>query len=322
MEERIVERLRKVLALTNSPVEGEAQAAAAMLAKLLADHNLSMADLEQKGGKAAPGVKKQGHDLGKAAFKWKLDLAEAIAEHYFCHSLVDRETKTVAFVGRPDNVESLQMLYGWIIDQIKRISADERRVHQQRTGEHIDPLRWQVNFGIGAVQRLAVRLDEKRRAESNTEITALVVSHNREISDFLELHYGYRVDGQMTEAQRKREAEWAEYMRKRQEEEEAKKALLESDPDEYYRLYPHETSEAKAKRQKELEKWQKREEARERRNAARRTGPAWRPEREESDSARAQRSQAQTATAAGRRSADRVNLSPFVEGTKERKKIG
>ena len=330
MEERIVERLRKVLALTNSPVEGEAQAAAAMLAKLLTAYNLDIADLEKKGA-ASPGIKKTAHDLGKAAFKWKLDLAEAIAEFYFCHSLVNRETKTVAFVGRPDNVESLQMLYGWFIDQIKRISAEERRKHIEDSGEHIDPLRWQVNFGIGAAKRLGIRLHEKREEEKRkTEqqdpglemSTALVLmgdQRKREISDYLEREFGYRIDGQMTEFQRRRETEWAEWTRKREEEEQAKRDLLESDPDEYYRMYPHETPEAKAKAQKELDKWYEKERKKEERNARRRTGPAWRPE---SDNRRTQKRQAEAASDSGYRSADRVNLNPFLEGGQERKKLG
>lgn len=328
MEERIIERLRKVLALTNSPAEGEAQAAAAMLAKLLTDHNLSMADLEKKGGQASPGIKKQGHDLGKAAFKWKLDLAEAIAEHYYCHSLVDRETKTVAFVGRPDNVESLQMLYGWIIDQIRRIASDERRVHQRESGEHIDPLRWQVNFGIGAVERLGVRLHEKRAEEQRkaeaapSGSTALVVmsdARKQEISDYLEKEFGYRIDGQMTALQRKRDEEWKEYLAKQQVEEDARAALLVSDPEEYYRKFPNEHPDEKAKRQAELDKWWAKEKKKEERNLARRTG---RYQRETTPEERRQRQQAETATDSGYRSADRVNLNPFLEGKTERKKIG
>lgn len=329
MEERIVERLRKVLALTQSPVEGEAQAAAAMLAKLLTDHNLSMADLEKRGA-GRPGIREEGHDLGKAAFTWKLDLAEAIAEHYYCASLVDRKTKTVAFVGRPDNVESLQMLYAWLIDQIRRIASEERVKHIEQTSEHIDPLRWQVNFGIGAVSRLAVRLQEKREEEEQRQretavgeqVTALVLSHSREVSDFLEEKYGYRTDGRKTKAEDKREQEWREYLRKNAEEMAAREELRETNPEEYYRLYPWETAEAKARQAKEDEKYFKKEAARERRNAARRTGPTYRPVSEEEHT---RRRQGRDASDAGYAAADRVNLQPFIEGQttdKDRRRIG
>src|SRR2546423_3993388 len=121
MDTKLLDRLRKILALTESPVEGEAQAAAMKLQELLTEHNLSIADLEKRGHQAPP-VGESAHDLGKAGFTWKLDLAETIADHYFCHAIVSRYRKTVSFVGRPDNVDSLQMLYTWVIDQIKRIS--------------------------------------------------------------------------------------------------------------------------------------------------------------------------------------------------------
>jgi len=122
--EKLFDKLRKLLALTTSPVEGEAHAAAHKLQELLTEHNLNVADLESR-GQAKPAVREDKHDLGKAAFKWKLDLAEVMADHYYCFPLVDRYTKTVAFVGRPDNIKSLQMLYGWVIDQIKRIGSEE-----------------------------------------------------------------------------------------------------------------------------------------------------------------------------------------------------
>ena len=137
----IHERLRKILALTTSPVEGEAQAATEMLQKLLKQYNLDVADLEARGQIARPGIMEEGHDLGKAAFKWKLNLAAGIAEHFYCFPMINPVSKSVAFIGRPDNVRALQMLYKWLMDQIKALSATERRAHIANTGEHIDPLR-------------------------------------------------------------------------------------------------------------------------------------------------------------------------------------
>lgn len=208
--DKLHDRLRKILELTRSGNEKEAQSAAYRLQQLLTEHNLSMADLERKGA-AAPGVREQGHDLGKAAFKWKLDLAEGIAEFYYCVPLIDRRTKTVAFVGRPDNVEGLTMLYGWVIDQIKAIATTERRVHFDETGEHIDPLRWQINFGVGAVERLVVRLQEmKSRATEDLarneegDVVGLALHHATEASDYLEVKYGYRKDGKRTKADQER----------------------------------------------------------------------------------------------------------------------
>lgn len=294
----LIEKLQKILALTDSPVEGEAQAAAAMIQKMLTKHGLSMADLEKKGA-AAPGIKEQGHDLGKAAFTWKLDLAEAIADHYFCYSIVRRGAKTVTFVGRPENVESLQMLYAWLINQIKRIASEERK----KQAEHVDPLRWQVNFGIGAVERLSTRLKEQGDRDVDADAMALVVHHRTEISDYLEERFGYRKDGKRT----KEDQAWHD---KYQAQKKAKEDLKLNDPEEFYRQYPNERPEAVARREAE---WA-RESAKNQKRYANRKGPRidWVKE-----------DQAYAAKSAGRQAASRINLEPFLGGGIEKvEKLG
>jgi hypothetical protein len=321
---KLHETLRKILALTTSPVEGEAQAAAAMLQKLLTKHNLSIADLERK-GKAAPGVREQGHDLGKAAFKWKLDLADGIAEFYYCVPLVDRNRKTVAFIGRPDNVESLTMLYGWVIDQIKAIATTERRVYFDNTKEHIDPLRWQISFGEGAVERLIVRLREMKARQSEDmsrnedgDVTALALHHASEASDYLEEKFGYRVDGRKTKREQEREDR---YQREAEAKDEMRIRCQEAgDMEPFYEAYPYDRPKTEleiAKQKAAGDKWIKEYRAREARNARRRTG-SW---REGPAIDYRKEEQAGSARKAGREAAGKVNLQPFIGGATDKKKV-
>jgi hypothetical protein len=324
MDARLQSRLSKLLERSKDErgtSEVERMVAAEMLQRLLTQHNLDMADLESKGHQAKPGVKEEGHDLGKAAFTWKLNLAEAIAEHYFCIALVNRHAKTVTFVGRPDNVESLKMLYAWVIEQIKQLSAETRKAHHESSGEHVDPLRWQVNFGIGAVSRLRRRLIElKAKQAAEVTTTALVRSHEREISDYLEEQYGYRRDGQMTKAER--EAQEA-YEQRQREWRERMDRLKEIDPDAYFDMTGdpvtpahHKIVEEREKQaEKDAERWAKQQE----RNARRRKGPAY---REWSEERERKEEQASTARYKGRDSADRINLQPFVGEGKQQKPKG
>lgn len=311
-QETLHETIRKVLALTTSSEEGEAAAAAAHLQRLLEKHNLSIADLEQKGA-AKPGVRESGHDLGKAAFRWKLDLADGIAEHYYCAPLVDYSRKTVAFVGRPDNVDTLKALYTWLIEQVKQVAAIERRTHQDATGEHVDPLRWQVNFGLGAASRLVSRLRnlraERARDEAAAAGNALVVSHASEVSDWLEQHYGYRLDGQPTARERRWEEERA-----------ARQALKDTDPEAYYRVYPWERPETE-EQQKESARIAAQEQKRLDRNRARREARAeergyYGRRRSVSPEKRRHEDEAYNARVAGRTAAERINLEPFLNGRK------
>lgn len=321
MEEKILDRLRKVLELSRrGGTEAESQAAAEMLQKLLTQYNLDIADLETRGHKAQGVSEAQGADLGKAAFKWKLDLAEVIAGHYFCAPMIDRVEKTVRFVGRPDNIESLKMLYAWLIEQIKQISAEERRKWQVENHEHVDPLRWQVNFGLGVVSRLGGRLAElkRKREESHVPaedaITALVRVRDTEVSDYLEATYGYRVDGKKTQRELQRDKEWDAYIAKVREREKVAEARIgelqaAGDTKTLYAEFPHLDPAVIAKRKKETEAYWRKEEARERRNEARRTGPAYRPK----SAAQVKReNQAYDAQASGQRAASKVNLEPFL----------
>lgn len=312
MEEHIVDKLRKVLTLTTSPVEGEAQAAAFKLQELLVKYNLDIADLETR-GKAKSQVQEEGHDLGKAAFTWKLNLAEGVAKHYYCHPLVDRKEKTVRFVGRPDNVDSLKILYQWLIDQIKRISSDDRKKWERETGEHVDPLRWQVNFGLGATSRLIDRLVEKsEKSREDARCLALVVHHDTEISDYLEKTRGYRTDGKETKQAR----EWREDWERREKE---KQELKEKDLEEYYRRYPwykpltEEEKIEKEKADKEWEKkWQRRTKARERYYETHTTSRDTRYKPQTEEEIRKSR-QSKSANDLGRQAGNRINLEPFVE---------
>lgn len=322
--ERMMDKLRKLLEVQNrASTEAEAGIAAGLLQRFMTEHNLSVADLEKK-GQSAPKMAEGQHDLGKAAWKWKLDLAEGIAEFYYCAPLVDRYSKRVAFAGRPDNVEALTMLYAWIVDQIKNIATAERRTHYDSTGEHIDPLRWQIDFGVGATERVLTRLKELKARQqedqarnADGDVMALTIHHEREVSDYLEQTRGYRLDGKPTQQELKYRAE-------RQAATEKKDTLriqceAAGDMEPFYAEYPWDrpdTPEQIAKREKADAAYWKKEE----RNAVRRTGPAYRERKAEDPKKREQRS---TARNSGRSAADKVNLQPFITGhVDNRKKVG
>lgn len=314
---RLMSKLGKILDLKKgATTEAEAATAASVLQRFLDEHNLSIADLERR-GQAAPSIEEGHVDLAKAAFGWKLDLAEGIAEFYYCAPLVDRRAKTVAFAGRPDNIQALQMLYTWVIEQVKSIARDARRKHFDETNEHIDPLRWQVSFGEGAVERLIERMRElKARQQEDMarneygEVTALALHHASETSDYLEAKYGYRADGKRTKAEQERVERW-----QREREEKAELEVLckaNNDMEPYYAKYPWErplSADEQAKRDAEWEERQAEARKREARNAKRRKGT-----RREAAIDWDKEEQQSTARSSGRTNADKVNLQPFLRG--------
>lgn len=225
------------------------------------------------------------------------------------------------FVGRPDNVEALTALYAWVINQIKDIARTERRAHFDTTGEHIDPLRWQVSFGEGAVERLIVRLREMKARQQEDmshdeygNVTALSIHHAGEASDYLEVKYGYRKDGKRT----KKEQESLDRYNQREEARVLLKAQCEAagDMEPYYTQYEWErpdTPEETLARAKWNEEYLKKQA----RKARRRTGGGGR----EAKVDERKEDQSYTARASGREASSRVNLQPFIAGATERKKV-
>jgi len=319
MASTIQEKLKKILDLReNAGTEGEAKAAAAMLARLLAKHNLEISDLEGIGAAVAPELVEGINDIGKGKFEWKFDLADTIAEFYYCYSLSSKYDG-VKFAGRPENVTALNMLYSWLVEQIRVIARKERKVHIADTGEHIDGLRWQISFGKGAVSRLGEMLRKKQREDQDAAGTALVRHHGTEISDYLEKTRGYRVDGQKTKAEQECDAKWEARIDKRKALKAKCKAAGDMEP--FYVAYP--SLRPATDEQKEIdaaywEKEAKKDAARERRNAKRRDKYAeencWRDApREKAVDYRKLRQQS-TAEDSGYAAGNQINLEPFIEG--------
>jgi hypothetical protein len=186
---------------------------------------------------------------------------------------------------------------------VKTHSTEEWKAHQRVEGNpHIDPLRWQVNFGEGAAYRLGERLRELKKKQG-AETTALVLHHLSEISDWMEEQgFWHRPDGQETKADKKRREE-------RERREQIHEMKMKTDP--AYRKHFEDLLEQRRKEDAE-------EAAKEAKRARRRRGRG--RYREESDSAREKRHQQEAAHEAGNRAADRVNLEPFIEKTAPHRK--
>lgn len=319
MNDALIDKLQKILALTHSPVEGEAQAATEMLAKLMAKHNIEIADLERKGA-AAPGVieKSTNSVMGVTRAKWKLEVAKVVAKHFYCHPIIDYKAKSVLFIGRPDNVDALQAMYRWLLTQVFDISVEARKEHPE-----IGPIRWHDSFIRGVASRLGDRLEESRRRHMETDpnAMALVIHHDAEISDFTEEKYGYRMDGKRTAVEQERHersaAAWA-----RQEVYLAN--LKMTDIEEYYRQRPWErpltpeqqeaADNAKAEYEKQYDRKERaRERARERRGGG---GRRWSKADDRQWEADRERTVARTK---GKESAHLVNLEPFVGTSQTRR---
>lgn len=191
---QLIAKLAKVLALCDSPSEGEAAAAASHLARLLEKHNLSVAELEAAGQDAAAIIEKRVPLSKGAPSEWRVHLALDLAETYFCRVMTgttgksNKRKSALFFIGRVDNVATLDAVYEFLTNQLCRLSRESRREHLEVWGESVNPNQWQASFCAGAVYRIGHRLDDER-AVRRSQVQALVVQRHREAQEYCDEQY-------------------------------------------------------------------------------------------------------------------------------------
>lgn len=122
---KIVERIRKLLALAHDARgnPNEVAAAAAAASKLLSDHKLSESDITTSVD--------DGSDLvdvpaGSAGFQasWKFSLITATARAFYCDAIGLKvgQRRKVRLVGRRQDVEVVTMVFEFLLKEIERLT--------------------------------------------------------------------------------------------------------------------------------------------------------------------------------------------------------
>ena len=124
--ERIIERIKKVLALAqNNPCEEEAKSAALQAQKLLAKYHLSMAEVEATDTTKEDPIEELSVTVG-AGKKWKYTLADVVAKNFRCkHFYYGRGT--IVFYGHKVDTEIAAETFKYLFNLGHRL-ADSLRV--------------------------------------------------------------------------------------------------------------------------------------------------------------------------------------------------
>lgn len=219
VNEKVIARIQKLLALSESDNPGEAGNAAAKAQELLDNHNLEMSDVMMHGGESHHGVveDKFAFALNNSATNrsWEYIMG-TLARQMYCRFLVHRKwvwgseagihlakkyqekrVKVLHFgiVGEPSNVKATVETFRWVRTHLE-LSAEREctklRKWQIEEGlKPIDPLSFRINFLNGAQEEIH-RIMKARRAESEkaTQVTAIVLAHDKRNQEFIEETYG------------------------------------------------------------------------------------------------------------------------------------
>lgn len=125
----IVEKIQKLLALSESPNENEANTAMLKAQELMVKHKITMKDIEQDVKKDV--VITTTHQKFKNT-KWKAILAKVISDNFLCEALTSQNGRTnvcrVSFIGHEEDVDICIAVYNYAVKYIDKNVAKLRRI--------------------------------------------------------------------------------------------------------------------------------------------------------------------------------------------------
>lgn len=154
----VIDKVRKLLRLAESPNANEAALAAAKAQSLIDEHNLSAALLAMDGGPSEPDediedfmAKDAPLDRQPILHRWRQYLASTIARANGCR--IYSQGGNIALVGRPSDAETVRYLFAYLTREVDRLCEKDGK-GCGRT--------WRNNYRLGVVDTISKKLRAER----------------------------------------------------------------------------------------------------------------------------------------------------------------
>lgn len=158
----VIEKIRKLLALSNSSNEHEAALAASHAQRLLSEHNLAMADIttEQKPEKAD----KIETDAAKTLPKWLRHLTAGVSNAFDCQAVHHPANGKLTFIGVGADVQIAAYTFSYLDRSVRMLCSSYMKQHAASavTGRHRELMR--QSYYLGAVSTINRMLDAQKKA--------------------------------------------------------------------------------------------------------------------------------------------------------------
>lgn len=178
------EKIRKLLELSNSSNENEANAALAKANELMKEHNIKQSELES----LEFDITEAHQDTVGQHFTWTPYLAYACAKLFDCKLVRHPDSRSFTFVGEDENLIMSKSMYEHLFQAWKTICGidyKEDRPHNRQ--------RYRKSHGYGFATRVLKRVEEltKERREEVTESTGkdLVPVRDSAIRQYMETKF-------------------------------------------------------------------------------------------------------------------------------------
>lgn len=186
------EKIRKLLALAESPVEAEAQAALLKARQLMAEHKLTERECREVEKQT---VKDVLTDItcSKRREPWIVPLSATIGESYCCKGYRKRyygqQTQHVGFIGLEDDVEICIAVFKYAVDCIRSGVKNIKREYADYTAYYSKFIKQECDsYGYGFVRGIDAAFE--RQGEENREEWGLVLVMPKEVTEAAQ-HLGH-----------------------------------------------------------------------------------------------------------------------------------
>lgn len=187
--ERIIEKVRKLLALSNSSNEHEAALAAAHAQRLLAEHNLAMSELEVK----EEGAGEAELLVAKTVAKWLSSLFATVANAFDCFPIVttNQDNSRLRFIGVGEDPGVAACTLQYLIKDLRRLASGYLSNLELRDGKQAaaDRQRIRTSYLLGGVHGIRQAL-QNQKAQTPTTSKALVPIKDALIKQYREERVG------------------------------------------------------------------------------------------------------------------------------------
>jgi len=176
LNNKLIVKIQKLLALSESSNKHEAELCMLKAQELLAKHKLSLKEIkEHKIFNSAIKEKRTRVTFTKA--KWKAELAQLIADNFGCYRFFKtRRTNTIVFFGRQEDVAVCNIVLDYAIDYIN--SAVRRLRYRYRQKGYSSTKGLENDYAMGFINGMRAKFEEQKRANQEW---GLVLVKDREV---------------------------------------------------------------------------------------------------------------------------------------------
>lgn len=193
--EQVLNKIKKLLALTQSPNENEAAVAAAKAQELMMQYKISMAEVVKFGKVDDTPIQQESvlMDFAKTEGQWQIYLINNVAQWNFCTAITSRDALgnlIVYVIGKPEDIAFVKELNAWLQEQIYGAARVAWRNYYGPERKNT----FKRGFYMGATGVVGRRLKEQRESmerQLGEQVTAIIVRSDAMIQDFMAVHYPY-----------------------------------------------------------------------------------------------------------------------------------